>query len=72
IPSLNILLQWLLARWIKYSKNQHIVNSIHMGWFLLQKYYILSNAVPVYATALLLHLSRQRNILIPTGQNATE
>jgi hypothetical protein len=33
-----------------------MVRSIEMGWFVLDKYYNITNNVPVYAAAILLDL----------------
>lgn len=40
---------------IKYSNNARMVNSFHMGWWVLSKYYKDNDNNPIYATALLLH-----------------
>lgn len=48
---------------VKYADNAHMVNSIHMGWWVLSKYYAESDKNPVYATALLLHPEKRRRYL---------
>ena len=47
----------------KYASNQHLLNSIHMGWYIMAKYYQQTDSNPVYATALLLHPSKRRRYL---------
>lgn len=46
-----------------YSDNQRLINSIHMGWFVLDKYYFKTNETPVYSAALLLHPSKRLKYL---------
>ncbi|KJZ69620.1 hypothetical protein HIM_10983 [Hirsutella minnesotensis 3608] len=48
---------------VKYADNAHMVNSIHMGWWVLSKYYEETDKNPVYATALLLHPEKRRRYL---------
>ncbi|KJZ68331.1 hypothetical protein HIM_12278 [Hirsutella minnesotensis 3608] len=48
---------------VKYAENAHMVNSIHMGWWVLSKYYEETDKNPVYATALLLHPEKRRRYL---------
>lgn len=40
-----------------------MVHSIEMGWFILNKYYELTDTVPVYAAAILLDPSKRRRYL---------
>jgi hypothetical protein len=40
-----------------------MVHSIHMGWWVLSKYYEESDRNPIYATALLLHPEKRRRYL---------
>ncbi|KAG9385278.1 hypothetical protein A1F94_004825 [Pyrenophora tritici-repentis] len=44
---------------IHYSKDENedlrMVRSIEMGWFVLEKYYNMTDQVPVYASAILLN-----------------
>ncbi|KAK9443900.1 transposase-like protein [Metarhizium brunneum] len=46
-----------------YSDNQRLINSIHMGWFVLDKYYFKTDETPVYSAALLLHPSKRLKYL---------
>lgn len=48
---------------VKYVDNAHMVNSVHMGWWVLSKYYEESDKNPIYATALLLHPEKRRRYL---------
>lgn len=48
---------------VRYGENKHMVNSIHMGWWVLAKYYEESDANPIYATALLLHPEKRRRYI---------
>ncbi|KAF1988701.1 hypothetical protein K402DRAFT_18162, partial [Aulographum hederae CBS 113979] len=41
------------------EKDLRMVHAIDMGWFVLEKYYALSDDAPVYAAALLLHPSKR-------------
>ncbi|KAG7410316.1 Zinc finger BED domain-containing protein RICESLEEPER 2 [Fusarium oxysporum f. sp. raphani] len=45
---------------VKYAGNARMVHSIHMGWWVLSKYYEESDRNPIYATALLLHPEKRR------------
>ncbi|KAH8798343.1 hypothetical protein F5884DRAFT_758789 [Xylogone sp. PMI_703] len=40
-----------------------MVNSIHMGWWVLSKYYGESDKSPIYATASLLHPEKRRKYI---------
>jgi len=40
-----------------------MVNSINMGWYILSKYYSLTDQSPVYVTALLLHPEKRRKYI---------
>lgn len=53
----------LKHRQVKYVSNQRMVHSIHMGWWVLSKYYAESDRNPIYATALLLHSDKRRRYL---------
>ncbi|KAJ3454778.1 hypothetical protein MRS44_013378 [Fusarium solani] len=61
----------LLRQYEKYkelysSKENHDPNMVHcidMGWFVLNKYYTLSDQTPVYAAALLLDPSKRRKYI---------
>ncbi|KAG7425361.1 hypothetical protein Forpi1262_v013208 [Fusarium oxysporum f. sp. raphani] len=48
---------------VKYAGNARMVHSIHMGWWVLSKYYEESDRNPIYATALLLHPEKRRRYL---------
>ncbi|KJZ70185.1 hypothetical protein HIM_10408 [Hirsutella minnesotensis 3608] len=48
---------------VRYASNQRMVHSIHMGWWVLSKYYTESDRNPIYATALLLHPEKRRKYL---------
>ncbi|KAI8412261.1 hypothetical protein FOFC_08891 [Fusarium oxysporum] len=48
---------------VKYVNNARMVNSVHMGWWVLSKYYEESDKSPIYATALLLHPEKRRRYL---------
>ena len=41
----------------------HMLHSIDMGWFVLNKYYTLSDQTPVYAAALLFDPSKKRKYI---------
>ncbi|KAM3536754.1 hypothetical protein ARSEF1564_010323, partial [Beauveria bassiana] len=51
------------AKQIRYADNGHMVNSIHMGWWVLAKYYEESDANPIYVTSLLLHPEKRRRYI---------
>ena len=40
---------------VTYADNPRMIHAIEMGWFVLSKYYGLSDATPAYAAAILLH-----------------
>ncbi|EKG09418.1 Ribonuclease H-like protein [Macrophomina phaseolina MS6] len=46
-----------------YADNQRLIHSIHMGWFVLDKYYFKTDETPVYSAALLLHPSKRLKYL---------
>ncbi|KAL5583979.1 hypothetical protein FOVSG1_015330 [Fusarium oxysporum f. sp. vasinfectum] len=48
---------------VKYVNNARMINSVHMGWWVLSKYYEESDKNPIYATALLLHPEKRRRYL---------
>ncbi|KID81807.1 Ribonuclease H-like protein [Metarhizium guizhouense ARSEF 977] len=50
-----------------YSNHQRLIHSIHMGWFVLDKYYVKTDETPVYSAALLLHPSKRLKYLRQTG-----
>lgn len=62
-----LLMDALLAHYernkMHYSQGDHydsrMIRAIEMGWFVLDKYYNMTEEVPVYATALLLDPSRR-------------
>ena len=41
-----------------------MVHSIKMGWFILNKYYELTDTIPVYTAAMLLDPSKRTRYLI--------
>jgi hypothetical protein len=43
----------------KFANNKHLIDSIEMGWVVMETYYTKSDSTPVYATALLLHPERR-------------
>ncbi|KAM3517794.1 hypothetical protein MY4038_010248 [Beauveria bassiana] len=47
----------------KYSDHPRLIHSIHMGWFVLDKYYFKTDETPIYSTALLLHPSKRLKYL---------
>ncbi|KAG4275412.1 hypothetical protein FPRO04_14385 [Fusarium proliferatum] len=47
----------------KENHDPHMVHCIDMGWFVLNKYYTLSDQTPVYAAALLLDPSKRRKYI---------
>ncbi|KAF6528150.1 hypothetical protein HZS61_008452 [Fusarium oxysporum f. sp. conglutinans] len=47
----------------KENHDPHRVHCIDMGWFVLNKYYTLSDQTPVYAAALLLDPSKRRKYI---------
>ncbi|KAF6513165.1 hypothetical protein HZS61_007895 [Fusarium oxysporum f. sp. conglutinans] len=47
----------------KENHDPHMVHCIDMGWFVLNKYYNLSDQTPVYAAALLLDPSKRRKYI---------
>lgn len=53
----------LMLEQLKYIDNRHMVNSIHMGWWVLSKYYRESDKNPIYVTALLLHPEKRRRYI---------
>ncbi|KAL3955852.1 hypothetical protein ACCO45_009871 [Purpureocillium lilacinum] len=46
-----------------YRSNHRLIHSIHMGWFVLDKYYFKTDETPVYSAALLLHPSKRLKYL---------
>ncbi|KAF6514233.1 hypothetical protein HZS61_006489 [Fusarium oxysporum f. sp. conglutinans] len=64
LENMDILfLQFENAKQVKYVNNARMVNSVHMGWWVLSKYYEESDKNPIYATALLLHPEKRRRYL---------
>jgi hypothetical protein len=53
----------VILKQVKYVNNARMVNSVHMGWWVLSKYYEESDKNPIYATALLLHPEKRRRYL---------
>ncbi|KAG7408556.1 Zinc finger BED domain-containing protein DAYSLEEPER [Fusarium oxysporum f. sp. rapae] len=47
----------------KENHDPHMVHCIDMGWFVLNKYYTVSDQTPVYAAALLLDPSKRRKYI---------
>ncbi|KAG7418777.1 hypothetical protein Forpe1208_v003603 [Fusarium oxysporum f. sp. rapae] len=60
---IDILLKHFEDAKKKYSDNQRLIHSIHIGWFMLDKYYFKTDETPVYSAALLLHPSKQLKYL---------
>lgn len=46
-----------------YVNHPRLIHSIHMGWFVLDKYYFKTDETPVYSAALLLHPSKRLKYL---------
>ncbi|KID82045.1 transposase [Metarhizium guizhouense ARSEF 977] len=46
------------------EKDLHMVHSIEMGWFILDKYYALVESTPAYAAAMLLDPSKRKHYLL--------
>ncbi|OAQ57629.1 transposase-like protein [Purpureocillium lilacinum] len=64
LENMDILfMQFENAKQVKYASNARMVHSIHMGWWVLSKYYEESDRNPIYATALLLHPEKRRRYL---------
>ncbi|KAJ6440261.1 putative AC transposase [Purpureocillium lavendulum] len=63
LENMDILFMQFEDAKVKYADNARMVNSVHMGWWVLAKYYAESDKNPVYATALLLHPEKRRRYL---------
>lgn len=48
---------------IRYADNGHMVNSIHMGWWVLVKYYEENDTNLIHVTSLLLHPEKRRRYI---------
>jgi hypothetical protein len=63
LPLMDALLAHYERNKVHYSQEDHrdprMVRAIEMGWFVLNKYYNLTDETPVYAAALLLDPSRR-------------
>jgi hypothetical protein len=44
----------------KYKDNQQLLGCVLTSWYVFKKYYKLSDKSPVYAAALILHLSQRK------------
>lgn len=58
----------ILVKHFEKQKNKHVnnpefQNAILMAWYAFDKYYLLTDQVPAYAAALLLHPSRRRRYI---------
>ncbi|KAM3450574.1 hypothetical protein MY8738_008724 [Beauveria namnaoensis] len=60
---MDILLKHFEDAKKKYSDHPCLIHSIHMGWFVLDKYYFKTDETPIYSTALLLHPSKRLKYL---------
>ncbi|CEJ95282.1 Putative Ribonuclease H-like protein [[Torrubiella] hemipterigena] len=60
---MDILLKHFEDAKARYGDNPRLIHSIHMGWFVLDKYYFKTDDVPVYSAALLLHPSKRLKYL---------
>ncbi|EFZ04528.1 hypothetical protein MAA_01602 [Metarhizium robertsii ARSEF 23] len=60
LENMDILFKQFEDAKVKYVDNAHMVNSVHMGWWVLSKYYEESDKNPINATALLLHPEKRR------------
>ncbi|KJZ69673.1 hypothetical protein HIM_09274 [Hirsutella minnesotensis 3608] len=67
--NMDILLKHFEDAKKTYAGNQRLVHSIHMGWFVLDKYYFKTDETPIYATALLLHPSKRLKYLRQNWQD---
>ncbi|EFZ03287.1 transposase-like protein [Metarhizium robertsii ARSEF 23] len=63
LENMDILFKQFEDAKIKYADNERMVNSIHMGWWVLAKYYEESDSNPIYVTALLLHPEKRRRYI---------
>ncbi|KAJ3454150.1 hypothetical protein MRS44_018044 [Fusarium solani] len=63
LENMDILFMQFENAKVKYASNARMVHSIHMGWWVLSKYYEESDRNPIYATALLLHPEKRRRYL---------
>ncbi|KJZ68669.1 hypothetical protein HIM_11941 [Hirsutella minnesotensis 3608] len=63
LENMDILFMQFENAKVKYSRNARMVSSIHMGWWVLSKYYKDSDKNPIYATALLLHPEKRLRYL---------
>ncbi|KAH8654706.1 hypothetical protein BGZ61DRAFT_434950 [Ilyonectria robusta] len=48
LENMDILFKQFEDAKLKYIDNRHMVNSIHMGWWVLSKYYRESDKNPIY------------------------
>ena len=59
LATMDILVKHFEKQKSKHSNNTAFQNAILMAWYAFDKYYLLTDEVPAYAAALLLHPSRR-------------
>ena len=60
---MDILVKYFEKQKAKYINNLDFQNTITMAWYAFDKYYLLTDQVPAYGAALLLHSSRWRSYI---------
>ncbi len=63
LATMDILVKHFEKQKSKHSNNAGIQNAILMAWHAFDKYYLLTDEVPAYAAALLLHPSRRKRYI---------
>ena len=63
LVTMDILVKHLEKQKNKHANNTEFQNAILMAWHAFDKYYLLTDQVPAYAAALLLHPSRRKRYI---------
>ncbi len=63
LSTMDILVKHFEKQRSKHANNAGFQNAILMAWYAFDKYYLLTDEVPAYAAALLLHPSRRKRYI---------
>ncbi|EKG08972.1 HAT domain-containing protein [Macrophomina phaseolina MS6] len=63
LVTMDVLVKHLEKQKNKHANNTEFQNAILMAWYAFDKYYSLTDQVPAYAAALLLHPSRRKRYI---------
>ncbi|PMB63341.1 hypothetical protein BM221_010812 [Beauveria bassiana] len=63
LSTMDILVKHFEKQRSKHANNAGFENAILMAWHAFDKYYLLTDEVPAYAAALLLHTSRRKRYI---------